>query len=152
MSHNLAKKLGIVFVVSVGFVLVFLLVVSNMQWYNAEDYRLKIPNGFHVSVDGETVLLYQVEEPVGGVTHYIESMTYDDLIILLQKGEEWESYSLESDHFSDKLLSFVNVDGEEYHHYIYRSLNDGIYDLWLNSGKISNAVETEIVEQFKLVA
>lgn len=148
----MTKRAAIIFASFVVIILISLLVVAKLQWYSTEDYRLKIPDNLHISADGENLCLFQNEELVGGVTHYTESISYDDLIVLLQGAEEWKSYSLESDSLADKRLSFISADGEEYHHYLYRDLDRGIYDLWLNSEEISDVAEAEIVGQFELIA
>lgn len=139
----------------ISIILILLLISSvcfifNTPWYKTTDYELKIPSSFQISSDDENILIYQAEKNVGGITHYTESTTYDALINLLQNGEQWSSYSLESDNFADKLLTFVNTSSKEYHHYIYRTQNKGIYDLWFCTNDISEENELMIAEQFKI--
>lgn len=151
----MTKKKGLFIAVSI---VIFMVVagvfvissISNAGWYSTEEYRVKVPESLTTSVDGKNLLFYQNSKIVGGVTHYSEAVSDDEIVNMLQHDEEWSSYSLESDTLADKLLVFVNGDGE-YHHYIYHTQGKGTYVLWVQSEAIQGDVEIAIVEQFEIL-
>lgn len=117
--------------------------------YDADNYKLKVLSSFQISSENDNLLIYQSEKIVGGITYYADNISYDSLMELLKNGKQWDSYSLESDGFADKRLSFVNADGE-FHHYIYHAQDKGVYDLWFCSSLLSENDESWIVEHFQM--
>ena len=125
--------------------------VLSIPQYETDSYKLSMPLSFRISRSSDGPSICNNGENVGGIAHYdyAEVASYDELIALLQDGNQWASYSLEDNHSSDKLLSFVN-NGNLYHHYIYRTEHAGFIDLWFCSDRIPEKSESKIVGHFEI--
>ena len=146
----MSKKLRAACIICVVFVLVVgIYLFSSSSCYTTADYQLKVPNSFQISPVDDGLVISKDTVTVGGITLYAEDLSYDALMDLLQDGEQWVSYSLESDKMADKLLSYEDAAGE-WNHYLFRVSNERIYDLWFCADTVSPKVESWIVENFRL--
>lgn len=147
---RMTKKLRAACIVCAVFVLaVGIYWFNSSSCYTTTDYQLKVPNSFQISPVDDGLVISKDTVTVGGITLYAEDLSYDALMDLLQDGEQWVSYSLESNKTADKQLTYEDAAGE-WHHYLFRVRNKGIYDLWFCTENITAKTESWIVEHFQL--